>query len=130
MSDAWMVRGAERQHLLEELKRALFKAEEEYERFNVDFLVASALLIELRYRQIGGPPLVHRDDVGVSFVMQKVVPTILRFARTSEEETVMIAEFAKYVLGAACGEFYTKLQSQEIMEPRKVFNAESATAQV
>lgn len=121
-----MVRGAERQRVLGELMRELFKVEEEYDRFNVDFLVASALLVELRFRQMGGTPLVHRDDVGVVFVMKKVLPTILQFARTPEEEVVMIADFAKEVQSSAFSDFYAKLQRQEIMEPRKVFGAESA----
>lgn len=132
MAEAWMVRGAQRQRLLEKLMSEVYR---EAEAFNDDrffYYMAGALIDHLHNKVIAGP-LQEKGWGSTSYakdVFDRLLPEIENFARTSSEENFILVEFLNKVVHSIFCSVSSDLRHDEIFSPETVFQAPSAMAEV
>lgn len=136
MSDAWMVRGAERQELVQRLQGLFFRLDnqmgrshESAEAANAPFLAVAILLFGELGKSLGNPPS-YKYRKKVEEFLEAARKEIKNFARAPEEEMFIMAELAKKFLHSGLTSFHNRLGYLEMREPEKIFHAPSATSDV
>jgi len=129
MNDAWMVRGSERQNLLESLKREVMEKEnnEEPGRHVFQYDLAHVLLQFLLNEEMVG---CLTESIGNTYFQCNVLPKTSGFARAKEERDVIICELLTWLVTSITSRFHSNLLHREIMDPQTIFRAPSATTQI
>jgi len=126
MNDAWMVREAERQALLETLKQQVMEKEQEYGRREFDYDLAHECLYFLKSETRVGRIATY----GTRYLEQVALPLINEFARAKEERDMIVCELLTWLTQTITSRFRSDLTHKEIMDPKVIFHADSATTQI
>ena len=116
MSEAWQVRGCQRQHLIEELTRKVYERADEVDNqfFYLEIVLVIIEYLKNRQKGISNPKINEKNAVGF-FLGFNVMPTINNFARTEAEGNVLFADFLEKVLASVLSPFRSELQKQEML---------------
>lgn len=124
MSDAWMVRGSERQELLEKLKQRVMEIEESpLSSFNYE-------LVEVCLAFLKDETITPSEGEADQFFFNDVLSAISEFSRAEEECKVMICDFLQWLIESIISRFRSDLLRKEVAEPQTIFHASSATEQI
>ncbi len=124
MNDAWIVRDFERQELVERFKSRVIEIEEPPLRhFNYDLARACLKFLQDETTR----PAESQAD---TFFFREFIPTVSEFARAKEERDVLVGTLLQWLVASITGRFQGNLTHKEIMDPRTIFRAESATTQI
>ena len=126
MNDAWMVRASERQELLEKLKREVMEKEEEYGRREFDYDLAHVCLHFFQSEDRIGRVATY----ATRYFEQVALPAITEFARATEECDVLVCDLLAWLTESITIRFRSDLTHKEIMEPKVIFHADTATTQI
>ncbi len=135
MSDAWMKRGAERQELLELLKRLIIKQEDKVHDSQVARHATNTVLMEhlalksgvaLIFMSTTSEVTVARRNMQQLF-QDMILPQIKDFAKAEEEENALIAELYTWSSVSIAAHFKGALMTAEIREPETFFDGKQAT---
>lgn len=134
---AWMVRGSQRQTLLEEIRTKLFRLEDDIPRPCVDYYMTHRLLDLLERRNPDWsvpddkPPTVSETDERLGeFFDKEILRKITEFARAEEEANLLFAELLGKIVDSLRNVFYGPLQRKEMEDPETIFRARSATDEI
>ncbi len=128
MTEAWMRRGSERQEFIERLKMLIIDDEEEsHNRLSVQIplliLLVQHLAVTEKADLLDIVPVPKRTR---DLFFTLILPELTSFARTPEEAAALLAELFLWEANSIANAFKSPLQTQEIMEPEKVFGGHQA----
>lgn len=126
MNDAWMVRAGERQALLDILKRQVMEKEDEHGKREFDYDLAHECLYFLKSEMRVGRVATY----GTRYLEDVALPLINEFARAKEERDMIVCELLTWLTQSITSRFQSDLTHKEITDPKVIFHAESATAQI
>jgi len=134
MAEAWMIRRAERQKLLEEFMRMVFGLEDEKGRIAL-FEMVGILFQYFQAREenlyndflLAKAMSVHGEVY--ELVFNKILPKIESFVRAPEEADVLVADLLKKIIDLALVPIYSRLMRLEISNPQLIFGVPSAMTQ-
>lgn len=131
MTEAWMRRGAERQDLLEKIKRDVLDEQAETHQYERSKFAFNAALLEYLSEQNGnGPPTQAADTPERRYLRERVLPAIAKFARTPIEARALVAELYLWHCETIAKRFKAELQSEGARDPEKVFGGRRAMDEV
>ena len=130
MSEAWQVRGCQRQQLIEKLTRKVYERADEVGGSSFYLEVVSVMIgyLQDRHKGVSNPNVDEKSLAG--FFFGSVLPIITDFARTETEGDVLVSQFLEKVLASGLSPFRSELQKQEMLTPEKIFDAPSAMTEV
>ncbi|MDP2637390.1 MAG: hypothetical protein Q8P03_02135 [bacterium] len=135
-TEAWVKRDGERQGLLQELVRRVYAREDElkvHEVARFRFGLLFVLLANLRTIRTGSPFSVlghHNFVLETVFFGEEIMPRVKEFSRAEEETQALLASFFSQLFESEKIHFQSKLSRLEIADPRMIFHAPSAMAEV
>lgn len=128
MTQAWQKRALERQEFLKKLLDEFYdEAEQEQVQSMPPFWLAFLILDYLSWRARGSYG--HVQGTGKER-FERVLEEISLFARADEERDALLAELLGSLVGAIEADFSGMLRTKEIVDPRTIFRASSATNEV
>lgn len=126
MAEAWMVRGAQRQRLLEKLMGEVYREAENFDDDRFFYYMAEALIDHLHDKVIARRPFHGKGWGNSSYakdVVVRLLPEIEDFTRTSSEENFILVEFLNKVVHSIYCSVSSKLRHDEIFSPETIFQA-------
>lgn len=133
MPQAWEVREAQRQRLLESLRMAAFREDEDLEgnHLNRFFLELVAEIIScLKTRLTKQPDRPATEGRRVKDFVELAFSEISSFARTEEERDFLSAELALALFRSGLSPFFAALTRQEVHRPELVYGGHKATDEI
>jgi hypothetical protein len=131
MTEAFMKRGMERQQLLGGLMRDLLMEEERREDPTFLFEVGDVISEYLRQRRHNSPRHASREiSEDISFCAGLILERIRVFSRSQVEDDALVAEMFRKIVESETIRFLVELQKKEFSDPRLIFHAPSAMAEV
>lgn len=133
MAEAWMVRGAQRQRLLERLMSEVYKEAENFDYDRFFYYMAAVLIAHLYNKVVAEWPVLERHYEKLSYasdVLTRLRPEIENFARSPSEENFILVEFLNRVIHSIYCSVSSDLRRDEIFKPETIFQAPSAMAEV
>lgn len=143
MSEAFMVRGSERQRFLESVKRTIMDKEDaledqfEFSQENLSPYYETLSKVLMAY-------LIHGEDWEIfefrvlskfrawvrDFVREAILPSVAEFSRVEEERKALLASLLEWTVGVITKNSHSALLRKEMMDPQSVFRAESAMTKI
>ena len=131
MTDAWMQRGSERQVFVEKVKQTLYQELDDTHTYEAAQVVLCAAFTEFFAKQQDIQRRMHvslkaEDSPLRTFLFEKVWLAVQEFARTPEEALALMADLFKWCSESIVRSAKIPLQTQEVLEPEKVFDGHGA----
>ena len=128
MSEAWMVRGIQRQRLIEDLIRKVY--DEEDKRLDKDKIFKREDFLFSFVSLIGGYLSNENEEETASFFLESILPSVKKFSRSDSEAKALLSTLLEKVLSSATQSFHQALHREEFENPQQIFHAPSAMAEV
>ncbi len=132
MAQAWEVRASERQEIVSKIMRRVYgKSDEIAVSDSIDHFVWDLGKALYTRMETDGRTTGVECRVGIdSFLKTELIKPIVNFSRSEAECKVLLAELFEKIWHLASSPFYTKLRGEEVGNPKLIFQAPSATAEV
>jgi hypothetical protein len=141
MAEAWMVRGSQRQRLIEGLVSLIRDWAEEFADGEEESVILGYLIARLHYllaakqtrkltwkafvERVSTTPASHQERL-----IARVVVSINQFARADEEALIVLSQVLKGVAGVLENDAHRELGRVEHEDPQKIFHAPSAMSEI
>lgn len=128
-SDAKMERGAERQELLDGLKRKVMKMEDEGGRLMTQVMLSEVMT---RYLAVETGEIVpaYPHSCAKNLFYDELLLAIKDFSRTEQERNALVADLLAWVNQSFVGYFANQLMIQENHQPELLFSSDLGQEQL